>query len=150
MISKHIDIKPFEIVEGVHFHELLTKEMGPKTIIAGLATFKPGLGLACHIHNVEESVTILKGSAYCDVEGERTLLQPYDTSFIPAGIAHRLENASTSDELVIIWVYSQIDETFKPVDIERIYVDADRCMLPKKAVNKSAAGHELKEYVKTV
>ncbi|XEC94897.1 cupin domain-containing protein [Paenibacillus tarimensis] len=131
MISHYKDITPFEIGEGVQFHELLTKGMGPKTIIAGLATFKPNAGLACHIHNVEESVTILKGNAFCDVEGERTFMQPYDHSFVPAGIPHRLENASATEELVILWVYSQIDETLMPVDVERIYVDSDRCMLPR-------------------
>lgn len=133
IISKYKEIKPFEICEGVYFHKLLTKEMGPKTIIAGLATFKPGAGLPCHIHNVEESAIILKGKGFFDIEGERTLVKPYDTPFIPAGIPHRLENASVSEELVISWIYSQIDETFNPVDVERIIVDSDRCVLPKKS-----------------
>ncbi|MBG9587596.1 hypothetical protein ABE26_10940 [Cytobacillus firmus] len=132
VISKYKEIKPFEMDEGVQFHDMMMKEMGPKTIIVGLATFEPGKELPCHIHNVEESVTILKGNAFCDVEGVRTALELYDTSFIPANIPHRFVNASNSEELVILWAYSQIDESLKQADVERIIVETDLCMIPKK------------------
>ncbi|WP_436374840.1 cupin domain-containing protein [Cytobacillus sp. BC1816] len=132
VISKYKDIKPFEMDKGVQFHDMMMKEMGPKTIIVGLATFEPGKELPCHIHNVEESVTILKGNAFCDVEGVRTALELYDTSFIPANIPHRFVNASNSEELVILWAYSQIDESLKQADVERIIVETDLCMIPKK------------------
>jgi putative monooxygenase len=132
VITKYKEIAPFEMDEGVKFHDMMMKEMGPKTIIVGLATFEPGKWLPCHIHNVEESVTILKGNAFCDVEGVRTALEPYDTSFIPANIPHRFVNASVTEELIILWAYSQIDESLKHVDVERIIVDTDLCMLPKK------------------
>ena len=132
VITKYKEIEPFEMDEGVQFHDMMMKEMGPKTIIVGLATFEPGKGLPCHIHNVEESVTILKGNAFCDVEGVRTALEPYDTSFIPAKVPHRFVNASDSEELIILWAYSQIDESLKQVDVERIIVETDLCMLPKK------------------
>ncbi|XEC97431.1 cupin domain-containing protein [Paenibacillus tarimensis] len=136
IIRKFNDVTPFEIHSGVYFHDMVTKEMGPKTIVAGLATFKPNAGLPRHIHNVEEAAMILKGSGIFDIDGERTFVQPYDTCFIPAGIPHRLENASNSDELVISWFYSQIDETFKPVDIERIQVASDRRTVSKQAVKQ--------------
>ncbi|MCS7464001.1 cupin domain-containing protein [Paenibacillus doosanensis] len=131
VVSKYKDVKPFEMDQGVLFHDMMIQEMGPKTIIVGLATFEPGKSLPCHIHNVEESVTILKGNAFCDVEGVRTALEPYDTSFIPAFIPHRFVNASDTEELIILWAYSQVDESLKHVDVERIIVETDRCMLPK-------------------
>ncbi|MCS0789874.1 cupin domain-containing protein [Cytobacillus firmus] len=132
VISKYKEIDPFEMDQGVMFHEMMMKEMGTKTIIVGLATFKPNKSLPCHIHNVEESVTILKGSAFCDVEGVRSFLEPYDTSFIPANIPHRFVNASDSEELIILWAYSQVDVSLKQVDVERIIVETDLCMIPKK------------------
>lgn len=132
VVSKYKEIKPFEMDEGVYFHEMIMKDMGPKTIIVGLATFKPGASLPCHIHNVEESVTILNGKAYCDVEGVRTYVEQYDTSFIPSTIPHRFVNASNSEELVILWAYSQVNTALRFVDVERIIVESDRCMLPKE------------------
>lgn len=131
LISKYQEIQPFELDTGVYFHEMVMETMGPKTIIVGLATFRPGASLPCHIHNVEESVTILKGIAFCDVEGVRTALEPYDTSFIPAGIPHRFVNRSGADELIILWAYSQIDISLRTVEVERTIVDSDLCMLPK-------------------
>src|SRR5699024_7841656 len=101
--------------------------MEPKTLMVGTATFEPNEGLPCHTHNVEESVTILKGKAYCFVEDEKTYVEAYDTSFIPANIPHRFVNASDSEELVILWVYSQVDEHFNPVQFERNIVDTSYC-----------------------
>ncbi|MFD4820615.1 cupin domain-containing protein [Peribacillus butanolivorans] len=130
-ISKYQSIKSYELDDGVFFQDMMVQDMGPKTLIVGLATFEPGKSLPCHIHNVEESVTILKGNAYCDVEGVRTALEPYDTSFIPANIPHRFVNSSDTEELIILWAYSQIDDSFSRVNIDRITVPTDRCMLPK-------------------
>src|SRR5689334_6940919 len=120
VISKFKEIPQLEMDEGVTFHEMIMQDMGPKTIIVGLATFQPGKSLPCHIHNVEESVTILKGHAFTDVEGVRTALELYDTSFIPAGIPHRFVNASDTEELVILWAYSQVNISLRHVEVERI------------------------------
>ncbi|RAS80740.1 cupin domain-containing protein [Priestia endophytica] len=130
-ISKYKEVKPFEMDEGVVFHNMIIQDMGPKTIIVGLATFEPSKFLPCHIHNVEESVTILKGHAFCEVEGVRTTLEPYDTSFIPANIPHRFINASDTEELIILWAYSQVDTELNHVDVKRIIVETDLCILSK-------------------
>lgn len=131
-INKYKEIKPFELDDGVLFHEMMMEDMGPKTLTVGLATFEPGKGLPCHIHNVEEIVTILKGTAFIDVEGVRSKGVAYDTSFIPANIPHRFVNASDTEELVILWTYSQINEDIEHVEVLREIVHSDRCMLPAK------------------
>lgn len=131
-ISKYKEIEPFEMDEGVQFHEMMMETMGPKTLTVGLATFEPGKGLPCHIHNVEESVTILEGKAFIDVEGVRKHGEPYDTSFIPPYIPHRFVNASDTEKLVILWAYSQIDNNQDHVEVIREIVPSDRCMLPKE------------------
>lgn len=127
VISKYKEIKPFKQDKGVDFHNMIMPEMGPKTLSVGLATFEPSEGLPCHIHNVEESVTILKGKAYCEVAGVRTYLEAYDTSFIPADIPHRFFNASDSEELIILWAYSQVTVSNERVDIERSIVETNLC-----------------------
>ncbi|HLQ73543.1 MAG TPA: cupin domain-containing protein [Bacillota bacterium] len=131
-ISTYKVTEPYELDDGVLFHEMMMEDMGPKTLTVGLATFQPGKGLPCHIHNVEEIVTILKGDAYIDVEGVRTKGTAFDTSFIPAYIPHRFVNASDSEELMILWAYSQIDGEQERVDVIRDIVPSDRCMLPKE------------------
>ncbi|RSL33130.1 cupin domain-containing protein [Salibacterium salarium] len=130
-ISKYKDVEPFELDEGVYFHNMATKDTGTKTIVSGLATFEPGAGLPCHVHNVEESVTVIEGEAFCDVKGVRSFVQKFDTSFIPPDVPHRFVNVSSTERLVILWVYSQVNTSLQSVDIERITVKSDRCMLPK-------------------
>lgn len=122
-ISKYKEIQPVEMDKGVFFHEMMMKEMGPKTIIVGLATFQPGASLPLHIHNVEESVTVLRGKGCCIVDGVTTGVEPYDTSFIPADIPHRFMNTSDSEEMMILWAYAQVTEELKPVLVERTVVE---------------------------
>lgn len=136
-INKYREIKSFELDEGVLFHEMMMEDMGPKTLTAGLATFEPGKGLPCHVHNVEEIVTILKGTAFIDVEGVRSKGVAYDTSFIPANIPHRFVNASDTEELIILWAYSQIDDGLDHVEVLREIVHSDRCMMPKREESAS-------------
>lgn len=127
IIKKFKETIPVEQDEGVKFHNLLLQDMEPKTLMVGTATFEPNKGLPCHTHNVEETVTILKGKAYCFIEDEKIYVEEYDTSFIPANIPHRFVNASDSEELVILWVYSQVDASFNPVQFERNIVEPGKC-----------------------
>lgn len=131
-INTYKETEPYELDDGVLFHEMMMEDMGPETLTVGLATFEPGKSLPCHIHNVEEIVTILKGDAYIDVEGVRKKGTAFDTSFIPAYIPHRFVNASDTEQLMILWAYSQIDGQHERVDVIREIVPSDRCMLPKE------------------
>lgn len=121
---------PYEAEPGVMFTELVREEDGARTMLVGLVTFEPGASLPCHNHNVEETITILSGEADCVVEGrdEPIRVGPHDASFIPPGVAHRFINISTTEKLVIHYVYTQVDENLKPVDaVERNLVDTGRC-----------------------
>ncbi len=97
------------------------KGMGTVGLSVGLATFAPGALPPCHIHNCEESITILEGAAYCDVEGKRYRLVPYATSHVPAGVSHRFVNASRHRKMVMLWVYGF-------PDVERIIRNIRECM----------------------
>lgn len=84
---------------------------GATTFLNGVTIFDPGAAIGHHIHNVAESVTVLKGTAIVDIDGERTALNTYDTTFVPANIAHHFENASETDEMRILWTYGSLDAT---------------------------------------
>lgn len=120
-ISRSKTAKRYELDKGVDFQDMAVKSLGTEGISVGLATFAPGAWLPCHTHNCEESITILEGSAYCDVAGKRFKLGPYDTSHVPAGIPHRFVNASQEEKMLMLWVYAS-------ADVERIIQDTQRCM----------------------
>jgi quercetin dioxygenase-like cupin family protein len=65
----------------------------------------PGASLPCHIHDFDESITIVGGSAVCLAQGRRYELGGCDTAFIPRGIPHRFLNQSDG-EMAMIWVYA--------------------------------------------
>ena len=63
-----------------------------------------------HSHNCGEQVTLLEGEGEVEVDGRKTPLSRYDTTYIPAGKPHRFNNTGTSP-LVILWIYGARDVT---------------------------------------
>ena len=55
----------------------------------------------------------LEGDGEVEVDGQKTRLARYDTTYIPAGKPHRFNNAGTTP-LVILWIYGarQVTRTF--------------------------------------
>ncbi|MDK2876495.1 MAG: mannose-phosphate guanylyltransferase / mannose-6-phosphate isomerase [Archaeoglobaceae archaeon] len=87
-------------------------------------TIKPGkrLSLQRHYHRSEHWV-VVKGTARVYYGGKETLLRPGESTFIPAGILHRLENPGKVDLEVI---ETQIGEYLEEDDIERLDDDYGR------------------------
>lgn len=73
-------------------------------VTTGTTSFQPGTGLPLHIHNVEETVMILRGEAIAVVGEERHNLKPGDATWVPAEVPHCFINGGDS-ELLIYWVY---------------------------------------------
>lgn len=113
--------RKYELDKGVLFRDMQTKETGTHTLSVGTATFQPGRYLPCHRHNCEEVIVILEGRAFVDVAGERTPMRPYDSSHVPEGVPHRFVNASKTEELMILWIYSVLD-------VARLITDYSECM----------------------
>lgn len=90
---------------------LVTASRGGTTYLNGVTIFEPGAAIGHHIHNVAESVMVIKGSAIVDINGERTALNTFDTTFVPANIPHHFENSSETDEMRILWTYGSLDAT---------------------------------------
>lgn len=96
---------------GARTTPLATVPRGATTFLNGITEFGPGAQIGHHIHNVVESVMVIKGNAIVDIDGERTELRTFDTTLVPANIPHHFENASETEEMVIFWTYASIDAT---------------------------------------
>ncbi len=101
--SAHCD--RYELSEGALFVDLFAGRFGAKGICGGYGEFAPGASLPCHIHNFDESITIVGGRALCLVQGERYQLEELDTAFVPTGHPHRFVNES-SEPMSMLWVYA--------------------------------------------
>ena len=100
------EAESFELESGIAVTVLSHETTGSTALHSGMAEFGPGAGLACHTHDCEESVTILAGEAYLDVDGRRTMLKPFDTSIVQADVPHRYSNASGESPMTMFWVYA--------------------------------------------
>jgi quercetin dioxygenase-like cupin family protein/heme-degrading monooxygenase HmoA len=96
---------------GARTVPLVTRERGATAFLNGMTLFEPGAEIGHHTHNVAESVVVIEGSAVVDIDGERTALGLYDTTFVPANVPHHFENASQTEPMRIFWTYGSLDAT---------------------------------------
>jgi putative monooxygenase len=109
----------YELSEGTQFYDLFAGRYGSVGICGGYGSFRPGSSLPCHIHDYDESITIVEGNATCEVAGQRYTLGGYDTAFVPALRPHRFLNESNGP-MAMIWVYAGSEPS-------RILVDVRYC-----------------------
>ena len=83
-----------------------------------MASLSRGRRLPCHRHEFDESITIIKGTATCIVEGRRHELSDSATALVPQGRCHYFINL-TLEPMAMVWVYAGgmpdrivMDETF--------------------------------------
>lgn len=96
---------------GANTTPLVTMARGATTFLNGITRFEPGAAIGHHVHNVLESVMVIRGTAIVDIDGARTELHTYDTTLVPANIPHHFENPSSSEEMWIFWTYASLDAT---------------------------------------
>jgi quercetin dioxygenase-like cupin family protein len=82
----------------------------------GFGRFRPGGRLPAHLHDFDESISIVNGTATCLVEGHSYTLSGCGTALVPRGRVHYFINESP-EPMDMIWVYAG------PMP-ERIVVDA--------------------------
>jgi quercetin dioxygenase-like cupin family protein len=111
------ETQSYELATGTDFCDLFAGRYGAVGICGGYGRFYPGSGLPCHIHDYDESITIIEGRAVCEVAGHRYTLSGYDTAFIPAGKPHRFRN-EFSDHMAMIWVYAGSEPARTLVDVK--------------------------------
>jgi len=71
----------------------------------GYALFEPGGRLPCHIHDFDESICIIQGTATCVVDGRQYTMSNHATAFQPRGKCHYFIN-NTDEVMAMIWVYA--------------------------------------------
>ena len=70
-----------------------------------MGMFRPGGRLPAHIHDFDESICIVEGTATCVVEGRRYAMSGYSTALQPRGRVHYFIN-ETDQPMAMIWVYA--------------------------------------------
>lgn len=95
----------YELASGTRFCDLFAGRMGAHGICGGYGVFRPGAGLPCHYHDFDESITIVAGTAICQVAGREYALANMDTACVPRGRPHRFLNRS-NEPMAMIWVYA--------------------------------------------
>lgn len=96
---------------GARTVPLVTSARGATAFLNGITSFEPGAAIGHHVHNVAESVVVVQGDAVVDIDGVRTPLKVFDTTFVPANIPHHFENASDSAPMKIFWTYASVEAT---------------------------------------
>jgi 2-keto-3-deoxy-L-rhamnonate aldolase RhmA/quercetin dioxygenase-like cupin family protein len=71
----------------------------------GYGLFQPGGRLPAHLHDFDESISIIEGTATCVVEGRRHTLADMATALQPRGRVHYFINESNRP-MAMIWVYA--------------------------------------------
>ncbi|MFC9356674.1 cupin domain-containing protein [Rhodococcus sp. NPDC057014] len=109
VVLRASEITPRQRGGGARTIPLVSQQVGAKDFLNGITMFGPGSAIPEHIHNCDESVLIIKGSAVAHIDGVEYPVTVGDNSFIPAGIPHFFHNTSETDELHIFWTYASID-----------------------------------------
>jgi 2-dehydro-3-deoxyglucarate aldolase/4-hydroxy-2-oxoheptanedioate aldolase len=106
----------FEAGSGATFIDFFNAELMPWVEMSGgYGVFAPGGRLPAHIHDFDESICIVDGTATCVVEGRLYSMQDYSTALQPRGRVHYFVN-DTREPMAMIWVYAGPDP-------QRIVVD---------------------------
>lgn len=115
----------YQAGEGIEAVDLFAGRFGARGICGGHARFAPGAAMPCHVHDYDESITIVGGKSVCRVAGQEYLLTSLETVCVPQDRPHRFLNLE-NETMEMIWVYAG-DEPARRV------VDAQRCCTTKTA-----------------
>jgi 2-keto-3-deoxy-L-rhamnonate aldolase RhmA/quercetin dioxygenase-like cupin family protein len=91
---------------GAEFIDYFNEDLMPGLEMSGgYASFQSGGRLPAHIHDFDESICIIEGSAKCLVEGKQYSLENCATAMVPRGRVHYFVN-ETNAIMKMIWVYA--------------------------------------------
>ena len=81
--------------QGTSFVDYFNRDLMPGMAMSGgYALFQPGGRLPAHIHDFDESICIVQGTAVCVVEGRRYKMAGCATALQPRGRVHYFINES--------------------------------------------------------
>ncbi len=91
---------------NTEFIDFFNEELLPGLEMSGgYGLFHPAGRLPAHLHDFDESICIIDGSALCVVEGRRYTLQSCATALVPRGRVHYFINESAGP-MAMLWVYA--------------------------------------------
>ncbi|HEY1784701.1 MAG TPA: aldolase/citrate lyase family protein [Pirellulales bacterium] len=98
--------KRFEAGPGSALVDFFNHDLMPGIEMSGgYGLFQPGGRLPAHVHDFDESISIIEGRATCIVEGRRYSLSECATALEPRGRVHYFVN-ETTQPMAMIWVYA--------------------------------------------
>lgn len=110
-VFRHTELPAKDRGAGARTTPFVTAARGATTYLNGMTQFDPGAQIGHHTHNVAESVMVIQGRAIVDIDGVRTELDTFNTTFVPANIPHHFENLSDTEPMAIFWTYGSLDST---------------------------------------
>lgn len=121
-VNRHASAKRFEAAPGATFIDFFNRDLVPGIEMSGgYGLFRPGGRLPCHLHDFDESICIIQGTAACIVEGRRYSMSGNATALQPRGRCHYFVN-ETNEPMAMLWVYAG------PAP-ERLVLDERNCTL---------------------
>jgi len=98
--------RSFGVGPGAEFIDYFNADLVPGIEMSGgFGRFQPGGRLPAHVHDFDESICIIDGSATCLVEGRKYSMGDCATAMVPRGRVHYFINQSQA-AMDMIWVYA--------------------------------------------
>ncbi|MHC0429766.1 cupin domain-containing protein [Streptomyces sp. O3] len=92
---------------GCAFRRILPwRSSGPSDTGMGVCTIAPGTASTPHSHEDHEHFYVVRGSGSVEVDGVRTDIAAGDALVVGSWQTHHFENASASEELELLSVWS--------------------------------------------
>ena len=99
------EVETVEIEPKVFVRIMVDKSKGSQGIALVRGRIAPGGFLPPHIHDVEEALTVLEGTAQSEIGDETFDLGPGDAVLLPANVPHKLTN-NGQDDLVFVTAFN--------------------------------------------
>jgi quercetin dioxygenase-like cupin family protein len=124
-VNRFATAERINVGEGATFIDYFNETLNPGIEMSGgYGEFDPRGRLPAHIHDFDESICIVDGTATCVVEGRRYSMSGYATALEPRGRVHYFIN-ETEQPMAMIWVYAGPDPLRIVVDESCAKVDGN-------------------------
>ena len=105
-VTRHRNAPRYEAGPNTSFIDFFNSDLIPGIEMSGgYGLFQHQGRLPAHIHDFDESISIVEGTASCIVEGRRYTLGDNATALQPRGRVHYFIN-ETHEPMAMVWVYA--------------------------------------------